>query len=98
MKKARSEIRPSSGVRFSMGVWKGACKILFCAALLHLAPMTAVARVYDWVSITHDDLQVITDPELEFRLRFELIQRAETEIDFVTFDQRADAQIGMPLL
>src|SRR4051812_17744346 len=56
------------------------------------------ARVYSWVPVHRNDIKVIVSPQIEAELRLEMIRRASKTIDIVTYDQRADNQIGLPLL
>jgi putative cardiolipin synthase len=58
----------------------------------------ASARVYPWVWMGKDDIQVTDHPRVEAEIRLEMIRRAQVSLDIVTFDQRADQGVGMPLM
>ena len=53
---------------------------------------------YQRVELHPDDLRTIQDPDREAEFRLFLIDQAQDSIDIVTFDQRADDEVGKPLL
>lgn len=53
---------------------------------------------YPWVTQSSEDFKVIVDPGVEANVRLQMVQRAMHSIDIVTYDQRADKQVGRPLL
>ncbi len=59
---------------------------------------TSSAQIYDWVLMGRDDIQVIEDPSVEAQLRIQMIRQAKNSIDLITFDQRSDNEIGIPIL
>lgn len=56
------------------------------------------ADVYPWVWMSSQDLKIITDSKVEAEFRLQLIRRAKVSLDIVTFDQRSDEKVGMPML
>jgi putative cardiolipin synthase len=56
------------------------------------------AGEYPWVWMGKDDIQVTEHTRVEAEIRLEMTRRAQFSIDVVTFDQRADHQIGFPLI
>jgi phosphatidylserine/phosphatidylglycerophosphate/cardiolipin synthase-like enzyme len=63
-----------------------------------LLPPPAFGEAYEWVSMGKEDIQVVSNPKIEAAFRLDLIDRAEFTIDIVTFDQRMDDKVGLPLL
>ena len=56
------------------------------------------AKVYDWVPLHSDDIQMISNPNVEAEYRIELAKRAKSTLDIVIFDQRVDDGLGKPFL
>ncbi len=83
-----------------MGWGKYLFFIAFVFGLLSdfLCVSRAVGAVYPWVRFSTRDIQVLESPEVEAQVRLDLIQDAVESIDLVTFDQRADAYVGKPLI
>jgi len=59
---------------------------------------SALAIAYDWVRMGKEDIRVITNLRVEAEVRLNLINHANSKIDFVTFDQRSDQEVGIPIL
>lgn len=72
--------------------------ILLISFSFSINPFAAMAETYEWVQMGKDDIRVTTDVKVEAALRLDLIESAETSIDLVTFDQRMDTEIGLPIL
>lgn len=70
--------------------------IFFC--LLFIQPIQSFAEGFPWVRVGQDDIRVIEDPKLEAAFRLELIDQAQKSLDIATFDQRADASLGLPVI
>lgn len=69
--------------------------LLFASALVN---MPSWAADYPWVQIHDSDIEVVPSIRVEAAIRIELIRRAKHTIDIVTYDQRTDLSIGLPLL
>ncbi|MEO5968675.1 MAG: phospholipase D-like domain-containing protein, partial [Bdellovibrionia bacterium] len=72
--------------------------LAFALPMLLLKSSTTFAKTYDWVEMGKGDIRVISNPKLEVEFRLDLIESAKTSIDLVTFDQRMDTQVGLPIL
>ncbi|CDZ79326.1 nuclease NucT [Legionella massiliensis] len=70
----------------------------FLAIFLWLLSTAAKAETYPWVWLGKDDIQVSEHAKVEAEFRLHLIANAKETIDIVTFDQRLDQDIGLPLL
>jgi putative cardiolipin synthase len=70
--------------------------LVLCAVAL-ASGGRASADAYPWLPIGDDDVRVIESPRVEIDLRLELVRRATRSIDIVTYDQRADPEVALPL-
>lgn len=59
---------------------------------------SSFSKEYPWVRLAKDDLKVLADPEVEAELRLELVRSAKKSIDIITYDQRIDPEVGLPLI
>jgi len=72
-------------------MWLALLLVLLSSSISH-------AETYPWVEARHDDLKLVTDPEVEAKVRLELIASARSTIDVVIYDQRVDEELGLPVL
>jgi phosphatidylserine/phosphatidylglycerophosphate/cardiolipin synthase-like enzyme len=70
----------------------------FLAAFLLICATGAHADVYPWVWLGKNDIQVTDHARVEAKFRLHLVANAKKSIDIVTYDQRVDEAIGIPLL
>jgi putative cardiolipin synthase len=70
----------------------------FIYFLFFVFPLLSFADSFPWIEVGQGEVQVIEDPFVEAEFRLELIHRAQKSLDIVTFDQRADANVGLPLI
>ncbi len=73
-----------------------ATALLGCALSL-CSVARASADAYPWVHLGEDDVRVVASPRVEIDVRLELVRRAKRSIDLVTYDQRADPEVSLPL-
>jgi phosphatidylserine/phosphatidylglycerophosphate/cardiolipin synthase-like enzyme len=72
--------------------------LFFCISVHLFCTLPTQAEVYPWVEMSTSDLKVIPNGNVETQLRLALIQSAVESIDVITYDQRMDEVVGMPLL
>ena len=68
-----------------------------CVLAILCAARSALAVPYPWVPLGEDDVRVVASPRVEVDLRLELVRRARRTIDLITYDQRADLDVALPL-
>jgi phosphatidylserine/phosphatidylglycerophosphate/cardiolipin synthase-like enzyme len=73
-------------------------KFTFLIFILICSIQSVLAKTYPWIDVHKDDFKIITAPKVEVEVRLDLIRRAQSTIDIVTFDQRADPIVGIPFL
>jgi phosphatidylserine/phosphatidylglycerophosphate/cardiolipin synthase-like enzyme len=65
-------------------------------SLFLASPAGAVS--YDWVPVDREDIQMTERSQVLIQFRLELIRHARETLDLVTFDQRVDPVVGLPML
>ncbi|MBF0298832.1 MAG: hypothetical protein HQK51_08935 [Oligoflexia bacterium] len=55
-------------------------------------------KFHPWIPISSEDFKVVIDPKIEAAVRLDMVKRAKKSIDIITYDQRSDNVVGLPLL
>jgi putative cardiolipin synthase len=73
-------------------------RIRLLALVLLICPVGARATTYPWVQVGAEDLRLTSDSRVEASVRLEMIRQARHTIDVISYDQRADTSVALPLL
>ena len=72
--------------------------LICCMFVLMTYSKVTNATVYPWVWLGKNDIQVTDHVKVEAEFRLHLIANAKHSLDIVTYDQRMDSAIGLPLI
>jgi phosphatidylserine/phosphatidylglycerophosphate/cardiolipin synthase-like enzyme len=72
--------------------------LIICLGLCTLSMSNALAESYPWVEMNSAELHLIADPQAEVVERLRMIGTAQQTIDLIIWDQRTDAEVGVPVL